>query len=149
MKIEEAIQQKKFKDPQAKAWINLVYTHNQLMGRVNQVIKKFGITHQQFNVLRILRGRENRSAICSEVKSVMLDKNPDVTRLGNRLVAKELITRGVNENNRREVELSITEKGLDLLKQIDPELSNYNQFLYNLTDEEANQLSDLLDKLRS
>lgn len=148
MKIEEAIKQKKFESPQAKAWMNIIYTYNHLMDRINQVFKKHGLTQQQFNVLRILRGRNNQPATCGEVKEVMLDKNPDLTRLSDRLVAKGLIKRAVNENNRREVELSIAKEGLRLLEKIDPELNEHNHFLYNLSDVEAEQLSGLLDKLR-
>lgn len=148
MKINESIKQLEFEDPQTKAWVNLMYTHNQLMDQTTHLYKKFGITRQQYNVLRILKGKGNDAATCGEVKKVMLDKNPDLSRLGDRLVAKGLILREVNEHNRREVELSITEKGQNLLKVMGPELHKNNPFLSHLSDLEAEQLSDLLDKLR-
>jgi DNA-binding MarR family transcriptional regulator len=148
MKIEEAIKQKSFESPQAKAWMNVIYTYNQMTDQVNQAFKKFEITHQQYNVLRILRGRKGEPARCGEVTEVMLDKNPDLTRLSDRLIKKGLIERSVNEQNRREVQLTITKKGLDLLDKIEPELKKHNQFLMNLSDSEAEQLSDLMDKLR-
>lgn len=149
MKIEEAIKQENFESPQAKAWMNVIYTYNQLTDQVNQAFKQFGITHQQYNVLRILRGRKGEPACCGEVKEVMLDKNPDLTRLSDRLIKKGFIERSVNEQNRREVQLTITKEGLDLLDKIDPKLKKHNQFLMNLSDSEAEQLSNLMEKLRS
>jgi DNA-binding MarR family transcriptional regulator len=148
MKINESIKQLEFEDSQTKAWVNLMYTHNQLMDQTSQVFKKFGITRQQYNVLRILKGKDKSPATCGEVKRVMLDKNPDLSRLGDRLVAKGLILRVLNENNRREMELSISQKGLDLLQQMYPELKKNIKVLHNLSDEEAEHLSTLLDKLR-
>lgn len=148
MKIEDAIKQKTFESPQVRAWMDLVYTYNHSTDRINRVFKQFEITQQQFNVLRILRGRCGEPASCGEVKDVMLYKNPDLTRLSDRLVKKGLIRRTVNEQNRREIELTITEKGLELLDEIDPEIKKNNRFLYNLSDTEAQQLSLLLEKLR-
>lgn len=148
MKINESLKQLKFEDSQTKAWVNLMFTHNQIMDHTSHVYKKFGITKQQYNVLRILKGRGKEPATCGEVKRVMLDKNPDLSRLGDRLVAKRLIHRVVNENNRREVELSITGDGINLLEQMGPELHHNMQIIYNLSDQEAEQLSGLLDKLR-
>lgn len=148
MKIEDAIKQKTFESPQVRAWMDLVYTYNHSTDRINRVFKQFEITQQQFNVLRILRGRCGEPASCGEVKDVMLYKNPDLTRLSDRLVKKGLIRRTVNEQNRREIELTITEKGLELLDKIDPEIKKNNRFLYNLSDTEAQQLSLFLEKLR-
>lgn len=147
MKFEKAVKQREFENPQVKAWLNLVYTYNHSMDRVKQIFKGFGITHQQYNVLRILRGRKGKPATCGEVKEVMLDKNPDLTRLGDRLTRKGLIERSVNPKNRREIELLITRKGLNLLEEIDPVIKKNNHFLFNLSDKEAEQLSSLLDKL--
>ena len=148
MKINDSIEQSEFDNPQTKAWVNLMFTYHQMMDRTRQAFKKSGITQQQYNVLRILKGRKMEGATCGEVKRVMLDKNPDLSRLSDRLVAKGLIQREVNENNRREVELTITQRGLDLLDQIAPVLRENSKFLNALSDQEAEQLSDLLDKLR-
>ena len=125
-----------------------MFTYHFLMDRSRQVFKRFGITQQQYNVLRILKGRKNEPATCGEVKRVMLDKNPDLSRLGDRLVLKGLVTREVNEDNRREVMLSITKKGLVLLDAIHSPLKETVRIEGALTDQEAEQLSDLLDKLR-
>src|SRR5690554_4463878 len=148
MKINDSIKQVEFENPQTKAWVNLMFTYHQMMDKTRQVFKQFGLTQQQYNVLRILKGKNNEPATCGEVKRVMLDKNPDLSRLCDRLVAKGLIYRETNETNRREVELTITDKGLDLLHAISVPLKETAQLHNSLTDQEAEQLSDLLDKLR-
>lgn len=149
MKLEEIIRQKEFSSERARAWINMVYTFNRLNDRINSMLRQFNISSQQYNVLRILRGRQGQLSCCSDVKQVMLDKNPDLTRLCDRLVAKGLISRDVNPENRREVGLSITAEGLALLEEIQPRLDEQSRFLHNISEEEAVQLSRLLDKLRS
>lgn len=147
MAIEDSIKQKTFKSAQDKAVVNILYTYGFLMDHLNPILKKYEITHQQFNVLRILKGCDE-PANCAHVKSVMLDKNPDLTRLSDRLLAKGLINRSVNECNRREVALSITKKGKLLLNNVIPEIDKHNKANDNLSDQEAEQLSLLLDKLR-
>lgn len=148
MKINEAIKQKNFDTPQGKAWINLAYTFQELNDSFTEVIKPFDITPQQYNVLRILRGKYPDCLYCSEVKEVMMDKNPDLTRLSDRLVSKGLIARNHNEENRRQVLLSITQEGLDLLEKMNPVVVEHAKKFKNLSNEEAELLSDLLDKLR-
>ena len=148
MKIEEALKQKKFETPQDKAWVNIIYTYNFLMDHITEVFKRYDITHQQYNVLRILRGKHPETACCSSVKEVMMDKNPDLTRLCDRLISKGFIERELNEENRRQVVLKITGEGLSLLNRVDPELKSQSEILNNLSNEESEHLSALLDKLR-
>lgn len=148
MKLHESIKQSEFQNPQTKAWVNLLFTYHHLTDRIRQVFKQFDITQQQYNVLRILRGKKNQPATCGEVKQVMLDKNPDLSRLSDRLLAKGLIHREVNAENRREVELTITDKGLALVAAIETPLKEALQLENALTDQEAEQLSQLLDKMR-
>lgn len=148
MKINDSIKQNAFENAQTKAWVNLMYTYHQMIDRTRQVFKKFGITQQQYNVLRILKGRKDQPATCGEVKRVMLDKNPDLSRLSDRLVDKGLIHRSINENNRREVELRITDKGLALLEAIRIPLKETIKLEDALTEREAERLSELLDKMR-
>ena len=148
MKLHHSIKQTEFENPQTQAWVNLMFTYHHIMDRIRQVFKQFDITQQQYNVLRILRGKKNQAATCGEVKQVMLDKNPDLSRLSDRLLAKGLINREVNASNRREVELTITEKGLALIASIEAPLKEALRLENALTDEEAAQLSQLLDKMR-
>jgi len=148
MKIETAIRQAKPMQPLQKAIVNLIYTYHWHMEQGAAVFKPFDLTPQQFNVLRILRGKHPNAVPVGEVKCVMLDKNPDLTRLGDRLVQKGLIQRELNPQNRREVLMQITKTGMDLLEKIEVEMEKAKTQWQNLTDKEAEQLSDLLDKLR-
>ncbi len=148
MKIEEAIRQPKFSSAHQKAIVNIMYTYNWMNGIQEELFTKFDITQQQYNVLRILRGRFPNSICAGEIKEVMIDRSPDLTRLCDRLVKKELVERQINEYNRRQVLIKITTTGLELLKEIEPALKNMSKRFKNLTDEEADKLSELLDKLR-
>ncbi len=148
MKIEEAIQQQVFQSPQQKAILNLMYTAAWFTGVSERLFKDFDITPQQFNVLRILRGRHPQALCAGEVKAVMIDKNPDLTRLCDRLVAKQLIERELNEANRRQMRIGITPAGLALLDQIEPVFVDNRHEFHRLSDDDAATLSDLLDKLR-
>jgi DNA-binding MarR family transcriptional regulator len=147
MGIENDIQQSKFRNAQQKAIINLIYTTNWFITKQQHFLKPFGITSQQFNILRILRGQHPKSISGSVIKSRMLDQNSDVSRLLDRLELKKLITKNVCPNDKRAVDVSITEEGLGLLSNIDKQ-EKAMEGLLHLTDEEANQLSDLLDKAR-
>jgi len=148
MKIEAAIKQTKPMQPIQKVIVNLMYTYYWHMEQTAALFKPFGLTHQQFNVLRILRGKHPEALTVGEVKSVMLDKNPDLTRLADRLAQKDLIERTTNPDCRREVLLTITEKGMELLDRMEIEIEKAKVQWQNLSDEEALLLSDLLDKLR-
>ncbi len=149
MRIEDEIKQKEFKSSYLKAYVNLIYTSNRMVDEQKAFFKKVEITHQQYNVLRILRGKYPESLNPGEIKSVMLDKSPDLTRLVDRLLVKELVERESCQDNRRKVNIKISDKGLKFLEDLEPMIVNAtNQYEENLTDEEASQLSDLLDKLR-
>jgi DNA-binding MarR family transcriptional regulator len=147
MKIEDEIKQQKFKTPHQKAVLNLIYTTSWMQGRQKDIFKTFNITLQQFNILRILRGQHPNSTSATEIKSRMLDKNSDVSRLLDRLLAKKVITKRVSSNDKRAADVNLTEEGLELLKAIDKKQSQIDNVLL-LTEEEALILSDLLDKSR-
>jgi DNA-binding MarR family transcriptional regulator len=148
MKIEQEIKQnKKFISNKEKALVNLLYTSNWYNTSSTGLLKDFEITVQQYNVLRILRGKFPNTTTCGEIKEVMLDKNPDLTRLVDRLVQKEFVVRSFNENNRRQVLVKISKKGLNLLSKLDPIIEKQTEST-NITEKEAETLSNLLDKLR-
>ena len=147
MKIEDEIKQQKFKTPHQKAVLNLIYTTSWMQGRQKDIFKTFGITLQQFNILRILRGQHPSSTSATEIKSRMLDKNSDVSRLLDRLLAKKVITKRVSANDKRAADVNLTEEGLELLRAIDKKQNQIDNVLL-LSDEEAIILSDLLDKSR-
>ena len=145
---EEIKQSKKFPSEQERAIVNLIYTSNRLHDELNTLFIRHGLTHQQYNVLRILRGRYPDPLNCTAIREVMLDKSPDVTRLCDRLEAKELVARKENKENRREIHIKITRKGLTLLENIEPLMRDHMVEVANITEEEATQLNLLLDKLR-
>ncbi len=148
MKFEEEIKQSKFDSSTQKAVLNVMFTSNWINAHFRDVFKPYDLTPQQYNVLRILRGKHPKSANPGEIKEVMLDKNPDLTRLCDRLCKLDLITRGVDKTNRRKINIKISDAGLELLKTLDPKIKKMQSSMKSLTEDEANQLSDLLDKMR-
>lgn len=146
MKIEDETKSK-FQSPQVKAIVNIRYTANCLSNFQNSFMAGYDLSMPQFNILRILRGAKNEINV-NTVKERMIEKSPNTTRLMDKLVEKELITRFRCEDDRRVVFVKISEKGLELLSQIDKEFDDSSFSPKSLTDAEANQLSDLLDKIR-
>ncbi|TNJ46547.1 MarR family transcriptional regulator [Tamlana fucoidanivorans] len=134
-----------FKNTKVKALINIIYTANWINSHQNEFFKPYGISPQQFNILRILRGAGKPIKV-QTIKERMLERAPNATRLMDKLCAKTLINRLPCPDDRRVVHIEITEKGLLLLKAIDKEFKE--DLLEKLTDEEAQMLSDLLDKIR-
>ncbi|NOS90674.1 MAG: MarR family transcriptional regulator [Cyclobacteriaceae bacterium] len=148
MKIEEEIKQTKFRNVHHKLAINLLYTAAWLEDQNKNFFKEFGITNQQFNILRILRGQHPSKISGAEIKSRMIDKNSDVSRLLDRLIAKELVIKSQCPNDKRAADVVITEQGLKILKKIDAKMDQTDLSVLKLTNEEATYLSDLLDKSR-
>lgn len=148
MKFEDEIQQSKFSSSGQKSFLNLVFTANFLQAKMRDYLKPHGLTPQQYNVLRILRGKHPGFANPSEIKAVMLDKNPDLTRLCDRLIINGWISREIDGDNRRRMCICISDAGLELLASMDEEIDNMSRDLNPLTDKENQQLSDLLDKMR-
>lgn len=148
LKIEEEINQSKFNSAQEKAIVNIIYTANAIEDAFKKTLKAHGISLPQYNVLRILKGRKDGNATCGDLKEVMLDKNPDVTRLCDKLVEKKLIQRNSNRSNRRQILLKISEKGIQTLEEINPLFTALNLHLKTIPDTELEALSDTLDKIR-
>ncbi|MBB6462992.1 MarR family winged helix-turn-helix transcriptional regulator [Flammeovirga kamogawensis] len=148
MSIETDINQKEFKTSFQKAYINLMFTNNWMLGKTKTWFKQHGITHQQYNVLRILRGAYPKCMNPGSIKEVMIDKSPDLTRLIDRLIEKGFVQRETCGSNRRKVDVIITDIGLEKLRELDPHQETIIETFKELTEEEASQLSDLLDKLR-
>lgn len=146
--ISQAIQSK-FDTNQQMAIVNVLYTANWLKNIHGEDLKKFDITIQQYNILRILRGGKDWMAM-NDVKSRMIEKSPNATRLADKLIDAGLIERKRCDEDRRVVYVKITAKGKKLLKTVDNEkmLFPTDGFHKNLTTKEAKTLSDLLDKLR-
>jgi DNA-binding MarR family transcriptional regulator len=149
MRIEEEIKQSRFKNANEKAVINILYTNNWLNHQLYRFYGLYDISSQQFNVLRILRGLNDKPASISLLNERMLDKMSNVSRLVDKLIAKGLVIRQVCETDRRQVDVVITQKGLTIVHEISVKLDVEIQKLVNINEEEAETLSNLLDKLRS
>jgi len=148
MRIEDEIKQKNFKNEQQKVSINLLYTSNWLINKHKQFFKKHDLTPQQYNVLRILRGQHPKSISTSDIKRRMLDKNSDVSRIVDRLTSKQMVNKSTCPDDRRLVDVIISDSGLSLLNKMDPEVEQLNENI-SLSDDDAAKLNSLLDKLRS
>jgi MarR family transcriptional regulator, multiple gene regulator MgrA len=149
MRLEEEIKQKKFASAYHKLVVNVLFSGNWLREQHGEDLQRFGITMQQFNVLRILRGQAPASASIGLVKKRMLDKQSDVSRLVERLRLKGLLQRKLAKNDRRKCEINITEKGLALLAEIDHSMTCWYDRLKGLSAREAEECSRILDKMRS
>ena len=128
--------------------LNLFYTSNWLSSKQSSFFKDLDITPQQYNVLRILRGQYPNPCSIKLIKERLIDRMSDASRIVDKLNIKKLLLRRECPNDRRSVDVIITEKGLDLLKSMDHIDDSAKQTFKSLTPEEINILNDLLDKLR-
>lgn len=148
MKLELEIKQPKFRNEFHKLAVNILYTNGWLVNLYANLFSKYDITSNQFNILRILRGQYPNPATVNLLKERMLDKMSDASRLVERLRIKGFIKRDLKPNDRRCVDVVITDKGLHLLKEIDKLNDKHDSFLKKLSGSEAKKLNNLLDKLR-
>jgi MarR family 2-MHQ and catechol resistance regulon transcriptional repressor len=147
MSIEKDIQQRIFLTSRHKAAVNILYTYGWELERIQKILAKENVTHQQFNILRILRGSYPNPLSTLQIRERMLDKMSDTSRIVDRLIIKDLVIKTISSKDKRLVDVVINEKGLDLLKRID-EVDIVSQVMTNMSEEEAEQLSNLLDKMR-
>jgi len=148
MKLEDEIQQKSFKTPGQKLAINLLYTNNWLNYHYSQFFKDVDLTIQQFNVLRILRGQQSKPCSLKLIKERMLDRMSDASRIVDKLVAKGYIIRNSCPSDRRAVNLLISEKGMELLRELDFVDESTRDIFKNLSPAQIDQLNELLDTMR-
>lgn len=148
MRLEEEIKQSKFKSEFQKLAVNIIYTHGWLMNKQSYFFDKYDLTPSQYNILRILRGQFPNPISVNLLKDRMLDKMSDTSRLVERLRKKDLVNRKICKNDRRKADVIISEKGLNLLKEID-HLDDYFTHLFkNINEEEAAGINEILDKIR-
>jgi DNA-binding MarR family transcriptional regulator len=149
MRIEDELRQHVFESEQTKAHLNVLFTASFLHNRMTARLRKFGIYHEQYNVLRILRG-QYPDAICQrDILMRMIDRSSNLTRIIARLKEKNYVTVKRSAQDRREYEISITQDGLDLLQRIDEENRDpATPPLNRLSDEDAALLNELLNKMR-
>jgi DNA-binding MarR family transcriptional regulator len=147
MGIEKDINQQNFRNNHQKGIINLIYTYNWVNEKMKFFFEREGITSQQFNILRILRGAGVPISTL-QIRERMLDKMSDTSRIVDRLVLKGLAKKTICQGDKRLVDVSISPKGKKLLEKIDEYEKDMDAVFGNLTDTEADQLNKLLDKLR-
>lgn len=149
MRIEEIIKSNVTLSDSKKIILNVMYTHNVIGDKFSEILKPHDLSSEQYNVLRILRGQKGSPANMCVIQERMIAKNSNTTRLIDKLLLKDLVTREVCPDNRRKIEVQITQKGLDLLNYLDPMVVEHeNYFSSNLDPEEVVQLNNLLEKYR-
>ncbi|GEO06505.1 MarR family transcriptional regulator [Adhaeribacter aerolatus] len=149
MRIEEEIKQPVFKSVHQKALINLIYSAGWIEQRQAELLRAYGLTLPQYNILRILRGQHPKPATVNLLIERMLDKTSNASRIVDKLVAKGLVSRTQCEHDRRTVDVLITQAGLDLLERVVTDTKDAFFGLQHLTEAEAETLNHLLDKIRS
>ena len=150
MRIEEIIKPNSPMALEKKTLLNVMYTQNVISEKFNELLKPFDLSPEQFNVLRILRGQKGKPANMSMIQERMIAKTSNTTRLVDKLLLKELVLREVCPNNLRKMEITITEKGLELLLKLDPLVEAHEQSIsQNLTVAELELLNELLEKIRN
>jgi DNA-binding MarR family transcriptional regulator len=148
MGIEQDINQAVFRNELQKSVINLIYTYNWMTEKMNAIFDREGITSQQFNILRILRGA-GKPLSTLQIRQRMLDKMSDTSRIVDRLVLKGLVKKNTCEDDKRLVDVIITAKGKTLLEKFDGYQEEMDCVFGALSTEEAQMLNRLLDKIRS
>jgi DNA-binding MarR family transcriptional regulator len=150
MKIEDVIKTTAMLDNSKRIVLNVLYTQNVITDKFNEILKPYELSSEQYNVLRILRGQKGNPANMCVIQERMLAKTSNTTRLVDKLLLKKLVTRNVCPENRRKIEVLITQKGLDILNELDPKVINHEQFFSkNLNSDELEQLNQLLEKYRN
>ena len=148
MGIEKDIRQAKFSSTRQKAMVNMIYTMNWIKERTRGFFESEDITPQQFNILRILRGSFPQPLSTLQIRERMLEKMSDTSRIVDRLIAKGLVKKVTCKTDRRLVDVIISDKGLQLLEKMDVRQGEMDGVLGNLSEKDANTLSELLDKIR-
>ncbi len=146
MKLKDELKTKGFQNEYQEAYLNVLFTASWLKSTAQRRFKPYDLSHEQYNVLRILRGSHPQCMQVKDITGRMVDRSSNTTRIIDKLVAKGWAIRKINPDNRREMQVSLTREGLDLLEVLDQEMENMPKMA--LTPEEARTLSLLLDKVR-
>lgn len=150
MRIEEIIKSNVTMDDSKKVILNVMFTASVIADNFNEVLKPYDLSGEQYNVLRILRGQKGCPANMCVIQERMIAKNSNTTRLIDKLLLKDLVTREVCPENRRKIEVKITQKGMNVLTELDPKVIEHEQlFANNLSQSELEQLNTLLEKYRN
>ena len=148
MSLEQDLKQEKFTNEYEKMAVNILFTGSWLASLNSSRLKPFGVTPEQYNVLRILRGCHPKPMMLADITCRMIDRNSNATRLVEKLRQKGLVNREICETNRRQVDISVTDTGLEVLKKIDESRDQWLDNLKTVSKTEAEELNNKLDKLR-
>ena len=148
MTLEKDLNQTKFRNEHQKATVNIIFTNNWIMDKITKIFDEAGVTSQQYNILRILRGA-GKPLSTLQIRQRMLDKMSDSSRIVDRLVLKGMVKKNNCKTDRRLVDVTITTRGLKLLEKIDTYNNQVDGIMMNLSVTEARALNQLLDKIRS
>ena len=148
MGLEKEIQTNGFRNERHKGILNIFYTYYYLVNQVNDGLKPFDVTRQQYNVLRILRGQYPNQVAIYTIRERMLDKMSDASRIVERLRLKGLVIRESAKKDKRASAVTITEQGLNLLELMEPKMEQMDFMMTNLNEKEIRHLNALLDKIR-
>ena len=147
--LEQALQTNKFENERHKVGLNILYTAWWLKTCINSELKEFGLTHEQYNVLRILNGKHPQKMCVKDIAGRMIEKSSNVPRIVHRLELKKLIDRNQSDVDGRQTMIALTEDGLSILKETTKKVSSLQLSLFNLTEAEAATLNGLLEKMRT
>ncbi|MDX1639142.1 MAG: hypothetical protein R3281_14345 [Balneolaceae bacterium] len=146
--IHDRVKQETFEHPRQEALINLLVTSGHYRQILNDICRQFDITHDQYNVHRILKGVHPEGHPRNEIIERMIERTPDVTRLLDRLARKDLVCRTKSEVDLRLSIAKITEKGIELLEQIDPEINSASRkFVKGVSEADLKQFSEFCNDM--
>lgn len=149
MKLEEAIKSTNFKSEKDKALLHIMFTAYQLKTRVSSTLKPFGLTTEQYNVLRILKGKHPEALCVKNIAGRMIERSSNVPRIIDRLVAKKLVKRSQNKDDKRETVIALNESGLKLLELSTVQMNADSAASFLITNEEASVMNNLLEKINA
>lgn len=149
MGISEDLKQSKFTTPTSKAIVNIIYTGNWMMQQQHDLLKPFGLTAQQYNVLRILRGQQNNPMTVLGITERMMDKMSNASRLVDKLLEKKLVLRRECPHDRRAVDVIILPAGLALLAEIDQVQLAWEKNFTSISSDKLDQINEVLDEIRN
>ncbi len=148
MKLEQALQSSKFSSPTQKAGLNILYTAWWLKTLISRQLKTLGLTHEQYNVLRILKGKHPDCMCVKDIGCRMIEKNSNVPRIIDRLELKKLVSRSTSAIDKRETVMTLTKEGINILELSNSKVNEVFAESVELNEEEAIHLNDLLEKIR-
>lgn len=149
MRLEDELKTKGFSNENQKAQINIMFTAGWVRCAILTALKPYGITPEQYNVLRILRGSQPNAVCLKDITCRMVDRNSNTSRIVDKLAAKKWVLREPSAHDRREVQIALTPAGADLLAKIDKQYGADRMMNPSgLTDSEAETLNNLLEKMR-